>query len=78
MWMHGQKWEQESSVKLVVIKGAGGKAFCCGGDIRGKCHIQTVDSLQLLPLLLYYLWYCLYPEVYFVVFCSAVVMCDTG
>lgn len=29
-----KKWEQESSVKLVVIKGAGGKAFCCGGDIR--------------------------------------------
>ena len=32
-----QKWEQESSVKLVIIKGAGGKAFCCGGDVRGNC-----------------------------------------
>ena len=39
-------------MKLVVIKGAGGKAFCCGGDIRGNCHIVRIASMHLLTLLL--------------------------
>ena len=30
-----QEWEKDPNVALVVIKGAGGKAFCAGGDIRG-------------------------------------------
>jgi len=29
-----KQWEAESSVKLVIVKGAGGKSFCCGGDLR--------------------------------------------
>ncbi|XP_031434056.1 3-hydroxyisobutyryl-CoA hydrolase, mitochondrial [Clupea harengus] len=29
-----QKWEKDSKIDLVIIKGAGGKAFCAGGDIR--------------------------------------------
>uniref|UniRef100_A0A8C6LI60 3-hydroxyisobutyryl-CoA hydrolase n=1 Tax=Nothobranchius furzeri TaxID=105023 RepID=A0A8C6LI60_NOTFU len=29
-----KKWENDSEVDIVIIKGAGGKAFCAGGDIR--------------------------------------------
>lgn len=29
-----KKWDKEQSVKLVIMKGTGGKAFCCGGDVR--------------------------------------------
>lgn len=29
-----QKWESDPQVGLVLIRGAGGKAFCAGGDIR--------------------------------------------
>ena len=28
-----QKWESDPSVKVLLMKGAGGKAFCAGGDI---------------------------------------------
>lgn len=31
-----QKWEQDPETFLIIIKGAGGKAFCAGGDIVGK------------------------------------------
>nr|XP_037857772.1 3-hydroxyisobutyryl-CoA hydrolase, mitochondrial isoform X5 [Chlorocebus sabaeus] len=29
-----KKWEQDPETFLIIIKGAGGKAFCAGGDIR--------------------------------------------
>ncbi|XP_037344368.2 3-hydroxyisobutyryl-CoA hydrolase, mitochondrial [Pungitius pungitius] len=29
-----QKWENDSETDIVIIRGAGGKAFCAGGDIR--------------------------------------------
>lgn len=29
-----KKWENDSETDVVIIKGAGGKAFCAGGDIR--------------------------------------------
>ncbi|XP_057407480.1 3-hydroxyisobutyryl-CoA hydrolase, mitochondrial isoform X3 [Balaenoptera acutorostrata] len=29
-----KKWEQDPEAFLIIIKGAGGKAFCAGGDIR--------------------------------------------
>jgi len=29
-----QKWEKSDTVHCVVLKGAGNKAFCAGGDIR--------------------------------------------
>ncbi|KAI1899451.1 hypothetical protein AGOR_G00061930 [Albula goreensis] len=29
-----KKWEKDSGTDVVIIKGAGGKAFCAGGDIR--------------------------------------------
>ncbi len=34
--MHPQlvEWEKDPSVELVIVKGAGEKAFCAGGDIR--------------------------------------------
>ena len=35
-WLFLQKWEKDSKIDLVIIKGAGGKAFCAGGDIRGE------------------------------------------
>lgn len=28
------KWEVSEAIKAVIIKGAGGKAFCAGGDVR--------------------------------------------
>ncbi|XP_062952532.1 3-hydroxyisobutyryl-CoA hydrolase, mitochondrial isoform X3 [Cynocephalus volans] len=28
------KWEQDPETFLIIIKGAGGKAFCAGGDVR--------------------------------------------
>lgn len=28
------RWERDDRVRLVVLRGAGGKAFCAGGDIR--------------------------------------------
>lgn len=30
-----QEWENDSGTYLVIIKGAGDKAFCAGGDVRG-------------------------------------------
>ncbi|XP_068926324.1 3-hydroxyisobutyryl-CoA hydrolase, mitochondrial isoform X4 [Petaurus breviceps papuanus] len=29
-----KKWEQEPETSLIIIKGAGEKAFCAGGDVR--------------------------------------------
>ena len=30
-----QRWEDDATVRMVVIRAAGEKAFCAGGDIRG-------------------------------------------
>ncbi|KAM7380871.1 hypothetical protein PAMP_004141 [Pampus punctatissimus] len=41
-----KKWEQDSETDIVIIKGAGGKAFCAGGDIRAVTEAGKVgDSL---------------------------------
>ncbi len=42
-------WESDRTIKAVVIKGAGDRAFCAGGDIRtlymnGKEHLQTAQK----------------------------------
>jgi enoyl-CoA hydratase/carnithine racemase len=29
------QWKDDAAVKLVLLEGAGGKAFCAGGDVRG-------------------------------------------
>jgi len=33
-------------VKLIILKGAGGKAFCCGGDIRGNYYVILTDLVN--------------------------------
>ena len=44
-----KEWEEASSLKAVVIEGAGEKAFCAGGDVRAvynakkEGHPQTCD-----------------------------------
>ncbi len=31
-----KKWENDRNMKMVILKAAGDKAFCAGGDVRGK------------------------------------------
>ena len=33
-------------MKLIILKGAGGKAFCCGGDIRGNYYVILTDLVN--------------------------------
>lgn len=40
-----QFWENDSDTDIVIIKGAGGKAFCAGGDIRGKRYTALYFTL---------------------------------
>ncbi|KAF6738704.1 3-hydroxyisobutyryl-CoA hydrolase, mitochondrial [Oryzias melastigma] len=41
-----KKWENDTETDIVIIKGAGGKAFCAGGDIRAVTEAGKVgDSL---------------------------------
>uniref|UniRef100_A0A3B5PZY6 3-hydroxyisobutyryl-CoA hydrolase n=1 Tax=Xiphophorus maculatus TaxID=8083 RepID=A0A3B5PZY6_XIPMA len=41
-----QKWESDPETDMVIIKAAGGKAFCAGGDIRAVTEAGKVgDSL---------------------------------
>ncbi|KAL2081522.1 hypothetical protein ACEWY4_023375 [Coilia grayii] len=39
-----KKWDKDSEVDLVIIKGAGGKAFCAGGDIRAVTEAGKVGD----------------------------------
>lgn len=46
------KWQQDESIKAVIIRGAGDRAFCAGGDIRklyesGKAGTQYSDEFFL-------------------------------
>ncbi|XP_068184645.1 3-hydroxyisobutyryl-CoA hydrolase, mitochondrial isoform X1 [Antennarius striatus] len=34
MYPQLKNWENDNEINIVIIKGAGGKAFCAGGDIR--------------------------------------------
>ncbi|XP_045909594.1 3-hydroxyisobutyryl-CoA hydrolase, mitochondrial [Micropterus dolomieu] len=41
-----KKWENDNETDIMIIKGAGGKAFCAGGDIRAVTEAGKVgDSL---------------------------------
>uniref|UniRef100_A0AAQ5Z8N3 3-hydroxyisobutyryl-CoA hydrolase n=1 Tax=Amphiprion ocellaris TaxID=80972 RepID=A0AAQ5Z8N3_AMPOC len=41
-----KKWEKDNETDIVIIKGAGGKAFCAGGDIRAVTEAgKAGDSL---------------------------------
>ncbi|XP_059198682.1 3-hydroxyisobutyryl-CoA hydrolase, mitochondrial [Centropristis striata] len=39
-----KKWESDSDTDIVIIKGAGGKAFCAGGDIRAVTEAGKVGD----------------------------------
>ncbi|XP_069790777.1 3-hydroxyisobutyryl-CoA hydrolase, mitochondrial isoform X2 [Narcine bancroftii] len=39
-----KKWEQDHETSLIVIKGAGEKAFCAGGDIRAVTEAGKVGD----------------------------------
>ncbi|WP_430475440.1 enoyl-CoA hydratase/isomerase family protein [Thalassospira lucentensis] len=41
-------WETDPSIKIVTIEGAGEKAFCAGGDIRGLYDARKVDDDEML------------------------------
>src|SRR5918997_6220305 len=37
-------WRDDAAVKLVLLEGAGGKAFCAGGDVRGIRDFATAGD----------------------------------
>ncbi|KAM9347050.1 3-hydroxyisobutyryl-CoA hydrolase, mitochondrial [Symphorus nematophorus] len=39
-----KKWESDKETTLMIIKGAGGKAFCAGGDIRAVTEAGKVGD----------------------------------
>ncbi|XP_070693684.1 3-hydroxyisobutyryl-CoA hydrolase, mitochondrial [Pempheris klunzingeri] len=39
-----KKWEDDKETDIVIIKGAGGKAFCAGGDIRAVTEAGKVGD----------------------------------
>ncbi|XP_043104187.1 3-hydroxyisobutyryl-CoA hydrolase, mitochondrial [Puntigrus tetrazona] len=39
-----KKWDKDSETDLVIIKGAGEKAFCAGGDIRAITEARKADD----------------------------------
>jgi len=39
-------FEQDGSIKHVLVQGAGGKAFCAGGDIRAAATRPAVEAAQ--------------------------------
>lgn len=48
MMVQLKSWEQDASVKAVIVEGAGEKAFCAGGDIRGLYDARKVDDEEML------------------------------
>ena len=32
-------WEMSPDVHAIILKGAGGKAFCAGGDVKGMVQL---------------------------------------
>lgn len=40
------KWNEDENVKVVLIKGAGDKAFCAGGDVVGVCQQAKTDKAK--------------------------------
>jgi enoyl-CoA hydratase/carnithine racemase len=41
-------WERRVDIKAIVIKGAGGRAFCAGGDVKALHAAKARGDLQLL------------------------------
>ncbi|XP_054643282.1 3-hydroxyisobutyryl-CoA hydrolase, mitochondrial isoform X2 [Dunckerocampus dactyliophorus] len=44
MYPQLKKWESDSETDFIIIKGAGGKAFCAGGDIRAITEAGKVGD----------------------------------
>lgn len=43
-----QEWERDKHIGAIIIKGAGEKAFCAGGDVRGTvCQWLNVGQRKL-------------------------------
>ena len=42
MWFASfQRWDEDGAVGVILMKGAGDKAFCAGGDVVGEwCEVQ--------------------------------------
>lgn len=38
------QWAQDASIAIVILKGAGDKAFCAGGDLHSLHHSMTENS----------------------------------
>ena len=38
-----QRWEEDPEIGMIVMKGAGGKAFCAGGDILGQWELVFLN-----------------------------------
>lgn len=43
-----KSWESDPAIKVIVVEGAGDKAFCAGGDIRGLYDARAVDDEDML------------------------------
>lgn len=39
-----QQWENDESIHAVLVRGAGGKAFCAGGDVRTIYHLFNAND----------------------------------
>ena len=52
-----RSWETDNSMKMVLIKGSGDKAFCAGGDVKSLYSI--IDSFESLSLT-FILWFVRY------------------
>ena len=39
-----QAWDDDPDIHVVLMKGAGGKAFCAGGDVRGLLWIVNLTK----------------------------------
>jgi len=46
MWDHVTGWRDDPDVSAVVIKGAGEKAFCAGGDVRAVVENRGDDAFM--------------------------------
>ncbi|XP_069347265.1 3-hydroxyisobutyryl-CoA hydrolase, mitochondrial isoform X3 [Eulemur rufifrons] len=41
-----KRWEQDPETFLIIIKGAGGKAFCAGGDVRAISEAKKAKQMS--------------------------------
>lgn len=43
---HLENWKSDDSVKIIIIKGAGNKAFCAGGDIKSIYEAKNNKEIR--------------------------------